>query len=32
MAFATVWNYCVPLAILTVAYLGRTGKTRWSDV
>ena len=27
MAFATVWNYCVPLTIITVACLVRTGKT-----
>uniref|UniRef100_A0A8C5C5B7 Cell adhesion molecule 4 n=1 Tax=Gadus morhua TaxID=8049 RepID=A0A8C5C5B7_GADMO len=26
MAFATVWNYCVPLAILTIAYLVRTAR------
>uniref|UniRef100_A0A3Q1JLK5 Ig-like domain-containing protein n=1 Tax=Anabas testudineus TaxID=64144 RepID=A0A3Q1JLK5_ANATE len=26
MAFATVWNYCVPLAIITVACLVRTAR------
>ena len=26
MALATVWNYCVPLTIITVACLARTGK------
>lgn len=26
MAFSTVWNSCVPLTIITVAYLVRTGK------
>ncbi|TKS82345.1 hypothetical protein D9C73_016454 [Collichthys lucidus] len=24
MAFATVWNYCIPLSIITVACLVRT--------
>ncbi|CAB1413136.1 unnamed protein product [Pleuronectes platessa] len=28
MALATVWNYCVPLTIITVACLARTGKAR----
>lgn len=28
MAFSTVWNYCVPLTIITVAYFVRTGKAR----
>ncbi|GLD65275.1 uncharacterized protein AKAME5_001675100 [Lates japonicus] len=27
MAFATVWNYCVPLTIITVACLVRTGRS-----
>lgn len=26
MAFSNVWNYCVPLTILTIACLVRTGK------
>lgn len=28
MAFATVWNYCVPLTIVTVAWLLNTGKAQ----
>ena len=31
MALLTVWNYCVPLAIITVACLVRTGKKTPTD-
>lgn len=32
MAFSTVWSSCVPLTIITVAYLVRTGKARHSHI
>lgn len=32
MAFSAVWNSCVPLTIITVAYLVRTGKVRTTGV
>lgn len=32
MAFANVWNYCVPLAVITMGCLLRTGECGECDV